>query len=64
MGATEKLFHVFRVATSGVFFGSIIVDFDGADRAKSAFIAENEVGGFVFDITVGFAAALAADLVV
>lgn len=64
MGAAEEFFHVFKVATrGGMFFVAAVVDFDGADRADSAFIAKNEIGGFVFDEAVGFSAALAADLV-
>lgn len=40
-----------------------LVDFDGADWAQGALIAENEVNGAIFDETVGFVAVLAANFV-
>lgn len=64
VGAAEEFFHVLRVA-AGVFLVVffLVVDFDGTDGAEGSFITEDKVDGFVFDETVGFVAALGADLV-
>lgn len=61
MGATEELFHVFRITAGGVFFVCVVVDFDGANWAYSTFITKDEISGFVFDEAVRFGTALAAD---
>lgn len=45
----EELFHVFRVATGVVLVVFAVVDLDGTDGAESAFIAKDEIDGFVFD---------------
>lgn len=64
MSAAEEFFHVFGVAT-GVF--GIVLDaffeLDGADRAKTTFITEDEVDGFVIDETISGVAVLSANFV-
>lgn len=62
-GTAEEFFHILRVAADIVFGLGAVVEFDGADGAKGAFVAEDEVNGFIFDKTVGFVAVLAADFV-
>lgn len=64
MGTAEEFFHIFRILSRGAIFGIIVVNFDGANWTQGAFVAKNEISGLVFDETVGFAAALAADFVV
>lgn len=44
-------------------FVAAVIDFDGTNWANGAFVAEDEIGGFIFDVAIGFGAALAADLV-
>lgn len=65
MGALEEFFHVFGAAAGVVLAAGVgtFVDFDGADGAKSAFVAENEIDGVVLDKTISFVAVLATDFV-
>ncbi len=64
VGAAEEFFHIAGVA-AGV-FGVVldaIFELDGANGAKGAFIAEDEIDGFVVDKAVGGIAVLGADFV-
>lgn len=64
VGTAEEFFHVVGVA-AGVF--DVVLDaffeLDGADRAQAAFVAENEIDGFVVNETVSGVAVLGADFV-
>lgn len=64
VGALEEFFHVLGVAAEGMVGVFAFVEFDGANGAQSALIAEDKVDGFVFDEAIGLIAVLAADFVV
>ncbi len=59
----EEFLHVLRAA-AGVFCGLGVVEFDGANGAESAFIAEDEIDGFIFDEMISGMAILSADFVI
>lgn len=64
MGAAEEFFHVVRIAAR--VFGIVLDAFfelDRADGAKTAFVAKDEIDGFVINEAVGGVAVLGADFV-
>lgn len=61
MSAAEELFHIFRITAGGMIPDRVVVDFDSANWTDGAFVAEDEIDGFVFNETVSFGTALAAD---
>lgn len=64
VGALEEFFHVAGVAAWLVLIvADTVFELDGADGAKRALIAEDEVDGFVVDEAVGGVAVLGADFV-
>lgn len=64
MRTLEELFHIFGVGARRVVLNAAVVDFDGADGAEGAFIAENKVDCLVFDKMIGLVAILIANFVV
>lgn len=64
MGTTEELFHVLGITTEAlVITVGTVFDFDGADGAQGAFIAEDKIDIFMVDEAVSFVAVLGADFV-
>jgi len=64
VSAAEEFFHIARVAAGVVDIAmNAIFEFDGADGAKGAFVAKNEIDGFVVDEAVGGVAILDANFV-
>lgn len=64
VGAAEEFAHFGGCAARG--FGVVVnavFEFDGADGTEGAFITEDEIDGFVFDVFVGGIAVLDADFV-
>lgn len=56
---------VFDGGDSAVVEGTMMVaEFDGADRAESTFVAEDEIYGFVLYETIGSVAVLSANFVI
>lgn len=57
--------HVFGAGAGGFIglFGFFVFEFDGTDGAEGAFVAEDEIDGFIFDEAIGGAAVLKSDFV-
>lgn len=79
MGGFEEFLKVFGAVTGDVFGevfvfdggdsavikgAMVVAEFDGADRAESTFVAEDEIYGFVLYETIGSMAVLSANFVI
>ncbi len=62
VGTAEEFLEIFGVGWAIIV--EVILDFDGANGAKGALVAENKIDGTLIDEAVGEIAILAADFVV